>query len=111
MHYRLSDVIQTENIDSSGYTNVRVTALRHTISNLTAFKNYTIHVQAVVTPDIVMGPDLLGQIDREVLVRTLSTTDDVPTVGPTSIPVDSPTSREITHLIGDPQDIDTGRVM
>lgn len=97
-------MVQTTDINNDGYTIFRVAALEYVISGLTPFKNYAIHVQAMVGND---G----GEIELEVLERTQSTTDDVPTAPPTDAPTESPSSNTLTYLIGDPQDIDTGRVM
>ena len=124
VYYRQSDTPQTEDISSEGYTRISVqvdsdsniTTKRYhaiDITGLTPFTYYAVHVQAVVTPTLRPGQDdIPGAITEEVVERTYSTVDpDVPTVLPTVTPINSPTSREVTYLIPNPQLIDTGRVM
>ncbi len=109
--FKQSDTAQTSSIISSvGYESVNITVpvaeLEYVITRPTPFTNYAIHVQAVGSTD-----DLLGEIDVEILVQTHSATDDVPTAPPTDTPTESPSSNTVVYLIGDPQAIDTGRVM
>ena len=116
MYYRESDTPQTGTITNSGFTgesvgHVNGSQQQHVILGLEPFTNYAIHVQAVVTPRIGTGPDLHGQVDLELVVRTYSTTDTPPSPPPTNVPIDPPSSRELTYLIRDPLDIDSGRVM
>ena len=101
---------QTNFLQPNDYTSINVSITQLTIKNLLPFKNYSIHVQAVVVPSTGMRAELFGQIELEVLAQTLSAPDtDIPTPPTTSI--DSPTSKEVVYLIGDPTEIDTGRVM
>jgi hypothetical protein len=103
-------MVQTGDISSVGYTAASVgsSVTEFLISELPPFTNFTIHVQAVVMPS-GGGADLLGDIDVEIVARTQSTTDTPPT--PTVPPVGSPTIRTVPYFIGDPRDINTGRVM
>ena len=110
--YRQTNSLQPMNmiISNDNYTSINVSTTQLTINNLLPFKNYSIHVQAVVVPSTGMRAELFGQIELEVLAQTLSAPDtDIPTPPTTSI--DSPTSKEVVYLIGDPTEIDTGRVM
>jgi len=106
--YREGNTVQTSNISNDGYTNVTLGAdvLQYDITRLPPFTNYTIHVRAQ------NGDNRPGEIDTEVLNRTHSAADtDIPTAPPTATPISPPTSNEITILIGDPREIDTGIVM
>ena len=106
-----------QNITSIGYESSDITpdadsnTQLYDISGLPPYTNYSIHVQAVVTPTLEGGPDLFERIEMEVVQRTHGAADpeNVPTA--TITPTSPPTLTEIVHLIGDPQDIDTGRVM
>ena len=81
-------------------------SLEYNITNLLPFRNYSILVQAVVNSNI------LGQIEEKVLIQTLSDVDvDIPIAPPTNSPTDSPSKSQVTYLIGDPMQIDTGRVV
>ena len=81
-------------------------SLEYNITDLIPFRNYAIHVQAGLESNI------MGQIEVEVLTRTLSDVDvDIPVAPPTNSPTNSPSQSQITYLIGDPTQIDTGRVM
>ena len=106
VHYRQSDTLQSVPINSISYQSLTVVLLEKNITDLLPFTNYAIHVQAIVSSGI------LGNIEQEVLIRTLSDGDvDVPTPLPTTSPTKSPSKDQITYLIGDPTQIDTGRVM
>ena len=106
VYYRESDTIQTVPISSIGYDFFIVESLEYNITDLIPFRNYSIHVQAVV------NSNLLGWIEKEVLTQTLSDVDvDIPAVHPTTSPIDSPSQSQVTYLIGDPAQIDTGRVV
>lgn len=119
MHYRESEsgTAQTVDISNDGYTSVSVDPATDTqqydITGLTAFTNYSVQVQAVVTPTLRPGQaDLLGEVTSERVNRTHSAPDpDTPTVPPTIAPIDRPTSSRVTYLIPSPLNIDTGRVM
>ena len=106
VHYRQSDILQSVPINSMSYQNFSVVLLEQNITDLLPFKNYAIHVQARVSSGI------LGDIETEVLIRTLSDGNvDVPTPLPTTSPTDPPSQSQVTYLIGDPTQIDSGRVM
>ena len=106
VYYRQSDTIQTVPISSVGYDSFIVESLEYNITDLIPFRNYSIHVQALVNSNI------LGQIEEEILTQTLSDVDvDIPVAPPTTSPIDSPSQSQVTYLIGDPTQIDTGRVM
>ena len=110
--YRQTNSLQPMNmiISNDNYASINVSITQLTINNLLPFKNYSIYVRAVVVPSTGMRAELFGQIELEVLAQTLSAPDtDIPTPPTTSI--DSPTSKEVVYLIGDPTEIDTGRVM
>lgn len=88
-------------------------SIRHQcyIGSLIPYKNYTVHVQAVVTPHLAMQSELLGAIEEERLIQTHSAPDpDIPTPA-VEVATVNPTSDSIQILIGDPKQIDTGRVM
>ena len=89
VYYRESDMVQTTDISSDGYTTVGVAALEYVIPGLTPLTNYTIHVQAVRD---LLGSDekLLGGIEVEILEQTLDTpttlsTTTQPTPEPTGV--------------------------
>ena len=106
VYYRQSDTTQTVPISSIGYDFIIVGSLEYNITDLIPFRNYSIHVQAVVNFNI------LGRIEKEVLTQTLSDVDvDIPNARPTTSPTDSPSQSQVTYLIGDPTQIDTGRVV
>ena len=104
--YREADTPQTGNISSTGYTYNMTVEEEYVISGLTVFTNYAIHVQAINED----GDPPDGEITLEVVERTHSSTDMPPTVA-SNATTESPSSREVTYLIGDPLDITTGRVM
>ena len=80
------------------------------IIDLKPYTNYTVHVQPVVQPFIRVGREIPGEESAVVRNRTLSAPDDdIPTAPP--MPTSAPTSSEIVILIGDPNQIDTGKVM
>ena len=108
VYYRKADTPQTTP-NNSVNVNVRSTTLQYNIPGLPPYTNYTVNVQAVVLDR--NGQDLLGVINEEQRVRTLSASGPPPTPGPTLEPTDPPTSREIVIHIGPPSDIDTGKVM
>ena len=113
LYYMEGDTPQTTPIRSDGYTSVDIDSdmEEYNITGLTPFTVYLVHVQAVVVP-AAGGRDLFGDVDVEVATRTYSAVDeDIPTPPPTTAPIDPPTSNEVVYLIGDPQSIDTGRVM
>jgi len=76
------------------------------IEHLSPFTKYAVHVQAVVLSQ--NGQLLLGEIDLEIIVRTLSSagefTETPSTIGP-------PTRNQVQYAITDPRVIKTGRVM
>ena len=119
MYYKEDDVPQSANISSIGYESSVVfhnsdsNTQMYDISGLPPYTNYSIHVQAIVTPVLEIGPDLFGRIELEIVQRTHGAPDpdNVPTAPPTTTPTSAPTLTEVIHLIGDPQDITTGRVM
>lgn len=82
---------------------------QYEIEGLTPYKNYTVHVQAVVTPYLGTDQsDLIGAIEEERLARTRSAPDlDAFMLASTK----DPTSGSIEIQIRDPKLIDTGRVM
>ena len=103
LYYRESDTPQQPpNIRNDGYTYSVVMSTMFKITDLIAYTNYTIHVQAV-------GPgNLLGRIDVELLQRTNSTTQDIITpVGPT----EEPSFSAITIRLPAPSQVLTGLVM
>lgn len=109
--YRQSDIAQTTDIISEGFTRVDVLPVamqimqEYTINGLIPYKNYTIHVQTVVRE----GAELFGVIEVEMRVRALSDVAESPSIGiSVTMP---PTSSTIDIIIGDPTTIDTGRVM
>ena len=118
MYYRPGDVARTADISNKGFTAVSVgrDVTEFLISGLPPYTNYTIHIQAVVTPSGSRA-GLFGDIDVEIVQQTLDTTvppstlADVPTVQPTLSPLDPPTARTIPYLIADPRQINIGRVM
>ena len=105
LSYRQSDTPQqSPNIMSnSSYTERMVMdATNFEITGLTPFRDYTIHVRAI-------GENNLGgDVDEEILQRTNSTTQDVPT--PTGA-TQGPSSNMITILLPDPDQVQTGLVM
>lgn len=110
VYNRSSDVVQTGVISSAGYTvrTVGSEMLGYTITGLTPYVNHTIHVQAVVRG---REGSIFGNIDQELLVRTLSDIDRDFEPAPPSIDVPGPSSSQITISIRDPREINTGRVM
>ena len=119
VYYRKENMAQSTNISSIGYESSDTTpdvdsnTQLYDISGLPPYTNYSIHVQAVVTPILESGPDLFGRIEMEVVQRThgAADPDNVPMASPTTTPISPPILTEIVHLIGDPRDIVTGRVM
>ena len=106
VYYRQSDTTQIVPINSTVYDSFIVGSLEYNITDLIPFRNYAIHVQAV------LESNMMGQIEVEVLTRTLSDVDvDIPVAPPTTSPIDSPSQSQVTYLIGDPAQIDTGRVV
>ena len=110
MFYRQADTPQTGDINSTGYNTDTVDSSveEYVISStielaVTVFTNYAIHVQA----NSAAGA---GEITQEVVERTHSSTDTPPTAA-SNATTESPSSREVTYLIGNPLDITTGRVM
>ncbi len=72
--HRESDTVQTPPIDSNQYAQTTVTERQlEIITGLTAFTNYSIHVQAIGTGG-TPGGTLQGDVDEEVLQRTFTTT-------------------------------------
>ena len=116
VYYRKSDTIQTGVITNTGYTTktvdfpppMQISDLDYAleITDLLAYTNYTVHVQAIIRGNT---PQRSGRVELELLNRTRSSVDDPPLVG--SGPTQSPTSSNIVIRIGDPSQIDTGKVV
>ena len=105
LFYRASDIPQQPpNIMSnSSYTERMVMdGINFEITGLTPYTNYTIHVRAIGENN------LRGDVDEEILQRTNSTTQDVPT--PTGA-TQGPSSNMITILLPNPDQVQTGLVM
>ena len=131
LYYRQYDTVQTGSINIiSGYTVVIVRGLKYTFTHLQTFKNYTFIVQAVV------GGNLLGSIEQELLQRTFragsdeppsfasdattsqiliqnfsSTSDESPLLASDATTSQPPSQTGAPYLIADPRQIKTGRVM
>ena len=106
LYYRQYDTVQTGSINIiSGYTVVVVQGLKYTFTSLQTFRNYTFIVQAVVRGN------LLGSIDKEIQNRTLSgISSEPPSVASNAATSQPLTQTQVPYLIGDPRQIDTGRV-
>ena len=111
--YRQTDTPQTGDIVSTpDYTAMTVESSveEYVIDGQDPYKNFSIHVQAV-NNDNERGVVLLGAIEEEVLNRTHSDVGPAPTLETPTIPTPGPSASQIVITIGDPRDIDTGRVM
>lgn len=110
VYYKQTNTVQIGiTISSIGYTRIIVEATEQIITNLLPFMNYAVHVQAVISTD---SQEFLGTIEQDLPVTTLSESDeDIPTILPTTRQIQSPSSSRATYLIGNPLQIDTGRVM
>ena len=116
VYYRESDNVQTGEISSEDYLmefedfdppmQISDQDYSLNITELLAYTNYTVHVQAVIRGNT---PERSGLVESELLTRTRSSVDDPPLVG--SGPTESPTSSSIIIRIGDPSQIDTGNVV
>ena len=111
--YRQTDTPQTGNIVSTpDYTAMTVESSveEYVIDGKLPYKNFSIHVQAV-NDDNERGVVLLGAIEEEVLNRTHSDVGPAPVPDPLPTDTPGPSASQIVITIGDPRDIDTGRVM
>ncbi len=109
--YRASDTVQTPPINSDQYSQTTVMERQfEIITGLTAFTNYSIHVQAFGTGG-TPGGTLQGDVDEEILQRTFTTTPVPPTVGATNKPTIGPTTSTIFIYLPPPEQIETGPVM
>ena len=106
LYYRQYDTVQTGSVYSTnGYTVVVVQGLKYTFTSLQTFRNYTFIVQAVVRGI------LLGSIDKEIRNRTLSgISSEPPTLASDAATSQPLTQSQVPYLIGDPRQINTGRV-
>ncbi len=107
-----SNTIQTPPIVSNQYSQTTVMERQfEIITGLTAFTNYSIHVQAIGTGG-TPGGTLQGDVDEEVLQRTFTTTpDEPPTVGATEEPTEEATTNTTFIYLPTPDQIETGPVM
>ena len=107
VYYRVSSTAQTVlPFNRMNYTNLSTTLPQLIIADLLPYTNYTIQVQAEI------NLSLLGDVEVEVLTRTFSEVDDdVPTIVVTASPSRTPSKKQLEYLIGDPRQIDTGRVV
>ena len=106
LYYRQYDTVQTGSINIiSEYTVVIVRGLKYTFTSLQTFRNYTFIVQAVISAN------LLGSIDKEIRNRTLSgISSEPPTLASNAATSQPLTQTQVPYLIGDPKQINTGRV-
>ena len=81
------------------------------INNLVAFTFYAIHVQPLIGGGNGLEADFFGDIDREILQRTNSTTAEVPTVGVTDAPTSPPTTTTIFVYLPPTSQLVTGPLM
>ena len=96
---------QNEMIVDAGFNTINVSASRTDISltGLKPYTNYTIHVRAIISTDLV------GDADAEVLNRTHGTTPNISEVLPK--PSNNPSASTIHILIPSPRQIITGKVL
>ncbi len=110
LYYRQRNVVQTGTIVvDDTYSRVFISSSSSSptsqkISNLPPFRNYTIIVRAMVGNND-------GEIREEIIRRTLSDTGNMPTLE-TGVATSQPHTRtQVTYLIPDPRQINTGVVM
>ena len=105
LFYRASDTPQQPPniVCDSSYTKMMVmNVTNYEITGLTPYTNYTIQVHAIGEED------LLGAIDKDVLQRTNSTTQDIVTA---TAPTAAPSTSTINSHLPSPSQVYTGHVM
>ncbi len=110
LYYREGNIVQTGTIVvDDTYSRLFISSSSSSptsqkISNLPPFRNYTIIVRAMVGNND-------GEIREEIIRRTLSNTGNMPTLE-TGVATSQPHTRtQVTYLIPDPRQINTGVVM
>ena len=107
VYHKESDSVQQPPITNDDYTLNQVEGMEREIRGLTAYTNYSIHVQPIGGVS-----SLPGDIDEEILQRTNSTTPtEAPTVGMTEEPTAGATTGTIFVYLAPPSQITTGKVM